>query len=149
MRILLLIFIVSSLLACATAYQPEGLSGGFTDMKLAKDLYQVSFVGNGYTSSEQVNRFFLRRCAELTQQMGYEYFIIMNQEAHLKNQMVSSNYNGNATQNYSGGYNYNGTINTTNITKHSRSGVIKIFKEGTQPDTSYDSKEILRSYSGQ
>lgn len=149
MRFLSLILVSGLLSACATSYQPQGYSGGYTDMKLGKDIYQVSFKGNGYTGSDRVNRFFLRRCAELTQQQGYEYFALVNQEAEANQQITGTNYNGTATSNYGGGYNYSGTMNTTTITRHGRTGVIKLFKEGTQPPVAYEAKEILNGFQGE
>ena len=39
--------------ACATTYQPSGLTGGFDEVQLDTNVYQVSFRGNGYTSAER------------------------------------------------------------------------------------------------
>ena len=63
---------------CATAYQPEGSTGGYKDVKLADDTYRVSFFGNGYTSRPVVLKYFLYRCAELTLQHGYTYFEVFS-----------------------------------------------------------------------
>lgn len=134
------------LMSCATPYQPEGYSGGYSDMKLGKDLYQVSFSGNGYTGSDTVQAFFLRRCADLTIEQGYEFFILVNQEAGATQYSTGTTHNGTVSRDYYGGYNYSGSSNTTTVTKHGRTGVIKIFKEGAQPEISYDAREILKHY---
>jgi hypothetical protein len=38
--------------ACATSYQPKGLTGGFDEVQLDTNVYQVRFRGNGYTSAD-------------------------------------------------------------------------------------------------
>ncbi len=54
------------LAACATSYQPDGFSGGYSDMKLGENVWQVDFRGNGYTSSARARDFSLLRAAEIT-----------------------------------------------------------------------------------
>ncbi len=133
------------LAGCATSYQKDGFTGGYKDMKLGQDLYQVSFKGNGYTKSDRVQKHFLHRCAELTIEQGYDYFVFVNQEAGVSHQNLGTNYNGNISQNYFGGYNYSGTVKTTTITTHEQSGVIKLFQDGTQPPIAYEAQEVLKS----
>ncbi len=53
MRIILSFFMVAGLAACATAYQPQSFSGGFTETQLDKNVFRVSFQGNGYTRAER------------------------------------------------------------------------------------------------
>jgi len=63
--------------ACATGYQPMGFSGGYSDVRLDSNTFQVSFRGNGYTSRQTVETFALYRCAELTAQAGFDTFVIV------------------------------------------------------------------------
>ena len=51
---------------CATAYQSNSLTGGYTDTQLAPDVFRVSFSGNAFTSNDRVQDFALLRAAELT-----------------------------------------------------------------------------------
>ena len=148
MRKLLIInfVLILGLCGCATTYQKDGFTGGYSDMKLGKDLFQISFRGNGYTGSGRVQNFFLRRCAELTIEQGYEYFAFVNQEAEASQTNLGTTYNGNVSQNYAGGYTYSGTANTTTVNKHKRTGVIKLFKEGSQPSVAYDAKEVIKNF---
>ncbi len=146
MRYFLFLVICGVLSGCATPYQKMGLAGGYDEMKLGQDLYQVTFKGNGFTGSEAVQKHFLRRCAEIAIEKGFEYFALINQEAEASRSSLGSTYNGTVTQNYYGGYNYSGTANTTTVTRHGRTGVIKLFKEGTQPPVAYDAKEILKGF---
>jgi hypothetical protein len=67
--------------SCVTAYQPEGISGGYSDKVLAGNTAQVTFRGNRITTPETVHSFLLRRCAEVTLQDGYSYFGVVHEEA--------------------------------------------------------------------
>jgi hypothetical protein len=66
-----------TLAGCATAYQPNGYTGGFSETRYAVDIVQVTFEGNGYTSRERASDLSMLRSAELTLQNGYRYFIVM------------------------------------------------------------------------
>jgi hypothetical protein len=61
--------------AC-TSYQPAGLSGGFSETRLSATSFQVHFRGNSYTSAARVEKFMLRRGAELALENGFRYFTI-------------------------------------------------------------------------
>lgn len=63
---------------CATKYQPQGLSGGFSETKLDVNVWKVTFKGNGYTHPERASDFALLRSAELARENGYSYFIIVD-----------------------------------------------------------------------
>jgi len=66
-----------SLAGCQTPYQQKGLTGGFSDHVIDKQTVHVQFSGNGLTSREKVERYFLYRCAEVTDQAGYRYFTVL------------------------------------------------------------------------
>jgi len=36
---------------CATTYQPQSFTGGFSETQLAENIFQVLFNGNAYTAS--------------------------------------------------------------------------------------------------
>ena len=74
---LLAVVLTVNLAGCATPYQPVGATGGFVDKKIDEQTYHVQFSGNGYTPREKVNKYFMYRCAELTQQAGFKYFTII------------------------------------------------------------------------
>jgi hypothetical protein len=63
---------------CATAYQPNGLTGGFSETEVKQGLWNVTFSGNGYTSRETAQTYWLYRCADLTLKAGYGGFTIMS-----------------------------------------------------------------------
>jgi hypothetical protein len=82
MRIRLIVLSAACLLAsCATAYQPDGVSGGYSDQVRNGHTAQVSFRSNGLTTPETLHTFLLRRCAEVTLQDGYSYFVLVHTEA--------------------------------------------------------------------
>lgn len=66
--------------ACETAtpYQPlqqgSAVSGGFSDQRLDKNRFRVTFQGNTLTSRETVETYLLYRAAELTVAQGYDWF---------------------------------------------------------------------------
>jgi hypothetical protein len=69
-----------SLAGCATAYQREDITGGYTNFPLAETTYRVRFKGNNYTSRDKVEAFLLYRCAELTDQLGYDHFVLVSED---------------------------------------------------------------------
>lgn len=68
----------------ATPYQPlssaNQVAGGYSDVRLAEDRYEVMFAGNSLTSRERVEAALLYRAAELTLQQGYDWFVIEDRE---------------------------------------------------------------------
>lgn len=78
-----------TLAACATPYQPMGALGGYSDIQLNADTYQITVAGNGYTSSDRAQKIALLRAADLTLKAGYQRFVVLSGN-------VSSQYAGNA-----------------------------------------------------
>lgn len=142
-KILVLCFLFSG---CVTQYQRNGYTGGFSDIKLNADLFEVTFNGNGYTGASTVKRYFLRRCAEVTLENGFDYFVFVDQEAYAGKYGGGSTERGTITKDFAGNYEYRGTIEQSSVTKHGRTGTIKAFVKGKQPETSYDAQEILNSF---
>ena len=147
MIICLTIFVTS----CATAYKKNGFTGGYTDMRLANDIFSVSFHGNGYTSEDKVNAYFLRRCAEVTESNGYDYFIFLDQRTSTSSQIIQTSEGyANTTANVNGpSFNARTSYTPpsyTKINKHRREGMIRSFKEGEQPPSSLKAKIILENF---
>jgi hypothetical protein len=76
-KIMVLGLLACVLTGCSTPYQPNGLLGGYSDYMVAPDEAIVTFYGNGYTSAMQVLQMTpdTGRCAEITLQHGYRYFV--------------------------------------------------------------------------
>src|SRR3984893_12221793 len=66
---------LNRMLNAIPALQPNGALGGYSDYMVAPDEAIVTFYGNGYTSGMQVIQMTARRCAEVTPQHGYRYFV--------------------------------------------------------------------------
>lgn len=58
--------------ACATPYQPRGLTGGFEEKKLAEGRFWLQFRGNGFTKPETVRQYWNKRAGELCGGRSYK-----------------------------------------------------------------------------
>ncbi|MGA7805809.1 CC0125/CC1285 family lipoprotein [Bradyrhizobium sp.] len=67
-----------TLVSCATPYQQSGLLGGFDVRELRPDVFRVAFQGNGFTTRESVQVYWLNRCAELAVEKGFAGFEILS-----------------------------------------------------------------------
>jgi hypothetical protein len=77
-RLLVLAAVAVALAACATPYVQEGLIGGFDAKDLGQDVYRVRFAGNGYTSRETAQTYWLYRSAELALERDFTGFEILS-----------------------------------------------------------------------
>ncbi|EJG0889455.1 hypothetical protein HJ078_22605 [Vibrio parahaemolyticus] len=78
MKKIIALAIVVALSGCATAYQPQGLSGGFSSTQLDNNVFAITFKGNAFTSRETANDFALLRSAEISLENGCKYFVILD-----------------------------------------------------------------------
>jgi hypothetical protein len=66
--------------SCATSYGPKGILGaGFSEERLAPDLWMVTFDASAFTPQERLKSYLLLRCAEVTVEQGASYFIVMSE----------------------------------------------------------------------
>ena len=79
-RVIALSVLALLLASCATGYQEQGLTGGFSETQLSKNIFRVSFNGNAYTSAERAADFTLLRSAELANENGFDYFAIIDED---------------------------------------------------------------------
>ena len=77
-RWLLLAVAAVTLVSCATPYQNYGLTGGADFKELRPDVFRVSFGGNGFTTRESVQVYWLKRCADLAIEKGFTGFEILS-----------------------------------------------------------------------
>lgn len=77
---------------CATAYQSEGMTGGFHEEQKAQDQYLVTFNGNGFTTPERASDFAMMRGAELTLMHGYKYFVVFNSNTAMNEDDIYTGY---------------------------------------------------------
>lgn len=77
MKFIIALSFVLALIGCSTTYQAQSFSGGFSETQLDKNVFRVTFKGNGYTQSERAEDFALLRSAELTLKHGFSHFAII------------------------------------------------------------------------
>ena len=138
-------------LSCATTYQSQSWTGGFSETQLDTNVYTVRFRGNGYTSSARASDFTLLRSAELTLENGYKYFMIIDSGSYRDISQTSipqQNYNygtisgDGGTAYYSG---YDTTYENITVTRPRSENTIMMFKEKPKKDMSYDAAFISKS----
>jgi hypothetical protein len=119
-----------------------GLTGGVTATQLTADTFQIVATGNGYTSTATIERYALRKAAEVTVANGYDLFVI----ASAADQGRVSGVVSNSKFDSAGGYS---TSVATPIFTPGQTMVVKLFK-GPMPTREmalpnlYDAREILR-----
>jgi hypothetical protein len=78
MRLFTALSLVFLLTACATTYQPESFSGGFNETQLDKNVFRISFKGNGFTKADRAEDMALLRSAEISLKNGFSHFAIVD-----------------------------------------------------------------------
>ncbi len=124
------------LFGCATAYQPQGLSGGFTETQLDTNVWRVSFRGNGYTRAEKAEDLALLRSAELALANDFTHFAFSSSKSGTDISSFTSPITSTTTgqANLSGNNIYGSSTtrfsrgNTTYISKPSANNVVVMFK---------------------
>jgi hypothetical protein len=82
-RLCVIVALMAVLSGCETLYQPEddygGLPhGGYVDERIDANTVVVSFSGNARTPQRTIETYLLYRCAQVTLENGYNYFIIIS-----------------------------------------------------------------------
>jgi len=158
-KLLVLLIFGASLFGCATAYQREGFSGGYTETQLGENIFQVSFRGNGYTRGERATNFALLRSAEVATANGFRYFIVAESG---KDSLLSAyttptqSYTTGITHSYGNSTYGSATTNTYGgrtfiIRKPSATNTIICFKEkpeiaGLVFDAEFVTKSLTQKY---
>jgi hypothetical protein len=127
MRTALVAVAALALAACATPYQKMGFRGGYEDTRVDETTFIVEFSGNAFVSRGTVDTYIHYRCAELTLEAGYDYFVVLKDVA-------------------GGGMYGTASYGSVSVSEKPASTVhIKIFK-GKKPDDpyAYDAREIIR-----
>lgn len=82
--------IIAALSGCATAYQADGFTGGFTESQLSSNVYRVSFRGNGMTRPEMADDMALLRSAELMLEKAFPFFVVVDGSSRINYQAITS-----------------------------------------------------------
>lgn len=138
MRSLAFTFILSAaLVGCASGYKADGLAGGFTELQLSPNVWQVTFRGNGYTATERAENFALLRAADLTLLNGFSHFALVDSRT---SQRVESFTTPATTTTNVSGYRYGNSF-TGNATSTTYGG-------GTQFVTMPSAKNTVMMFKG-
>jgi hypothetical protein len=73
---------------CATPYEASRSGSGYSDFRVAKDVFAVSVRGNVATREERVEKYILRRASELTLEYGFKYFVILSEKERTRSSSV-------------------------------------------------------------
>ena len=116
LRLLAVIFVCG----CATSYQKRGfdimsLDAGYSETQIDQNTFLVAFKGNSITSRQTVESYLFRRCAELTLQSGFDYFVVVNNDTQVINQssvggigpgLISANQSANSVSLFAPTFSY-------------------------------------------
>ena len=102
-------------------------TGGYEDSKLQEDSYNVTFSANGFTSPTTAKNYLMYRCAEITVQNGYDFFVVVTGDS-IVNYSVMGQGSGAST-----------------VAKPTYSSTIKLGKGPRPADNpnAYDARQIL------
>jgi len=159
MRASIIVLLVAVLSGCATTYQRESFSGGYSETQLGENIFQVTFRGNGYTSRERASDLSLLRSAEVVLENGFRYFVIVESEKGSKvsaHTTPSTSYTTGSAYGY-GNYAHGSATTTTSggqtyfISKPRATNTILCFKEkpeinGLVFDAEFVTKSIKQKY---
>jgi hypothetical protein len=107
-----------TLVGCATGYQSQSFTGGYSDFLQAPDVATITYRGNGYTDALRVVEMAALHCCDVTLQHGYRYCVVVGAgDLSRTSSFTTPGYaytSGSAFGTYGGGFtNVYGSTNTT------------------------------------
>ena len=84
MKNLIVLLLCFGICGCATPYQKIGFTGGYTDTKIQDDVFKVTFKGNAKLERDRAEDYGLLRCAEVTLENNYNYFVVVDAKSDSK-----------------------------------------------------------------
>lgn len=88
----IIILVTCFLGGCATEYQDSSgaFTGGYSVKNLEGNIYRVSFYGNGYTSKETVQTYWLYKCTEVAIDEEFDGFEILSHITLTRNYSIEN-----------------------------------------------------------
>ena len=121
------------LVGCATGYHSDGFGGGFTDLRLSTNIWQITCRGNAYASAQRIQDFTLLRAAELALDHNYNCFELLDaarfterDTMQLTSPSATTTTKGNLDLRNTYDRNYSGSWNSTSTTTYSPGSSIPI-----------------------
>ncbi|MBY0400133.1 hypothetical protein K2X89_07545 [Myxococcota bacterium] len=68
----------------ATPYQPSGLRGGYSEVRMGPDEFTVTFNGNGYSTESQTRAMATLRGAELCREAGFAWIATVKDNSKIE-----------------------------------------------------------------
>ncbi|MED5511012.1 MAG: hypothetical protein VX841_12040 [Pseudomonadota bacterium] len=157
---LLIFTLLLVLVGCKTPYQRQSamnpVIGGYADYRTAENIFTVSFEGNKNTPSHFIENALLYRCAELSLENGFDYFLVIDSSEEIKTgtsvlpatvlaeSSTTTNYVANSSSSYQS---MNATVMPPQvITWSNKTASVKIVTYKQRPNAKgvYDSREIIK-----
>ena len=124
---------------------------GYDDMPIDRTTYQITYRGDGTLTSAMVDRYALYRCAELTNEKGFDYFVVLDAaseagaitSAPTHHTEIEHDIDPQSGQFVPVAVT---TTETTSIQTHTVTKTIRLFK-GKRPDdkaNAFDAKSMLK-----
>lgn len=136
MKKLILLLTLTLLAGCATPYQPQGATGGFSELQLDSDSWRITFNGNGFSNAQRAQDFAMLRACQITLEHGFTCFSIIRQQDQTEHSQFTTPGSTYTTANvYGNSYQSTTTYypgQTYNINKPSSGLVIKAY--ASKPD---------------
>jgi hypothetical protein len=133
------------LLGCATSYTPETLTGGYSEARVSANVWRISFDGNGYTTEETVQTYWLYHCAEVAEREGFDGFRILTpvKLTELEERLAEGRPRVIRARASGGGFVYV-PIYTPNVEKPSMSGEIALIRAPipAEPGRAFDARAL-------
>ncbi len=73
---------------CATPYEARQRDQGYSEFRVATDVFSVSFRANTSTPEEEVDKYLLRRAAELTLDNGFRFYIVLSEKERTRSSSI-------------------------------------------------------------
>lgn len=88
LRLIISVLLLSGPLSCitATGYQPRSFlfNYGYSESRIGGSIYRVDYMCSEKTPLSVCDGYLYRRCAELTRDAGYDYFIVDEHISHIR-----------------------------------------------------------------
>lgn len=143
------IALMVALVGCSTAYKKDGYTGGFSEIQLAEDVFEITFEANGFTNKKKAADYALLRAAELTLTSGYPYFQVTDQRDWEKVKRSYSDGTAKTTEtDVFGKKTYKTTYSApeTKEYRHPRSSrTVLLLRHRPEGGSVYDAKIVYRS----
>ena len=131
---------------CATSYQSNSLTGGYSETQLAPDVFRISFRGNGYTTPERAQDYALLRASELTLEKGFTCLALVDEKSSTTTQGITT---AGSAQTTGTAYQYGNSVSypgqTITIRRPTSGVMVRCFKTKPEDIFTFDAAFLQNS----